>query len=146
MIDKLDFPPIWMIACMAVAWLLASLMPIYSFDISVRIVLGILAAGFGLNIWSVLTLRKHITPILPGKTPSTLVVDGPFRINRNPIYTGATVMILAVALWVGAISALIPVLFYPWIITRRFILAEEKTLRSEFGDEAEAFLANTRRW
>ena len=57
-----------------------------------------------------------------------------------------TVMLLGWAMVLGAVTAFLPVLVFPVIITRRFILDEEHRLRDAFGEKAERYLRRTRRW
>jgi protein-S-isoprenylcysteine O-methyltransferase Ste14 len=67
-------------------------------------------------------------------------------VNRNPLYTGLALIQTAWALWLGTLSALLTVPAFLWVIHVRFVRAEEAGLRAAFGDEAEAYLARTRRW
>jgi len=103
---------------------------VYRFDVPIRLV-GVLAvAGVVLVVWSALWFRRVQTPLDPRDTPTALVVEGPYRINRNPIYTGMTVVLLALALYLGAVSALISVVIFPLIIDLRFVRREERVLRA----------------
>ena len=56
------------------------------------------------------------------------------------------VILAGVILWQGALLPLVLLPIFLVILTRRFILPEETILRAEFGAEAEAFMAATRRW
>lgn len=142
----IDIPPVWLLACAFTAWFLAKVVPIYTVDVS-RWLTGVLVGGgVYLIVWSALWFRKRKTSIEPRRTPKTLIVEGPFHLNRNPIYTGFTAILLGLALWFGALTAILPVLAFPWVIYRRFIRREEETLRSEFGEEAEDYFKKTRRW
>ena len=68
-----------------------------------------------------------------------LVTEGPYRIVRNPIYTGMFGMLLATGLaighWVGLLSAV--VLYAVGTVIR--VQSEEKLLREAFGAEFEAY-------
>jgi len=141
-----DIPPVW-----ALAFTLAALfadravgwpyLPIHAWVALIPVVAGLL-----LVLWAALWFWRQHTSIEPRHTPSSLIKAGPFRLNRNPIYTGLSLGVLGFALWLGSLSALLVVCFYPWVMTRRFILAEERTLRATFGDDAETFFQHTRRW
>ena len=146
MMKKIDIPPAWLLASMFAAWFLARVWPVYSFHVSSWIAGILVGGGVYLVIWSVVWFRKRHTTLDPRDTPATLVVEGPYKINRNPIYTGMTVVLLGVALWLGELTALIPVLLFPLIITVRFIRGEEQTLRETFGEAAEKYFAGSRRW
>lgn len=143
---RLDLPPVWAALAAALAWGLARLAPAPRLDAGLWPPVLLAASGLGLILWSAALFLARRTPIEPGRRPRALLAAGPFRLNRNPIYTGMVLMLLAWALHLGALAALLPVLAWPVLITRRFIRAEEAALREVFGPEAEAFLARTRRW
>lgn len=68
-----------------------------------------------------------------------LVTEGPYRIVRNPIYSGMLGMLVATALanshWIGLLAAV--VVF--WIGARIRIRSEEKLLREAFGADFNAY-------
>lgn len=141
-----DLPPVWLLGSAVISWLLARLIPVVVLDLPswlgwALVALGLIWAGSAAGLF----LQKN-TPVEPRNTPSVLLVDYHFRINRNPIYTGMTVMLLGWAVVLGAITAFFPVLAFPIIITRRFILDEEKALRDTFGQQATDYLGRSRRW
>jgi protein-S-isoprenylcysteine O-methyltransferase Ste14 len=79
--------------------------------------------------------------IQPGHT---LVTDGVFSAIRNPSYLGLLIMTfgwgLAFRSWVGV---LITALLIPPLVAR--IRAEERLLRSQFGDAYDAYCSRTSR-
>jgi protein-S-isoprenylcysteine O-methyltransferase Ste14 len=83
---------------------------------------------------------------MPREAPKNLLIEGPFRINRNPIYTGMLLILIGAAIAFGTFSGWLPVLAFPIIITERFIKGEEDGLRAAFPVEAEAYLRESRRW
>lgn len=142
----IDVPPVWLIGCAAVAFVLARLVP--AAHIGLPAWLGWLACAVGL-VWAaaaVLLFLARKTPVEPRHHPKVLLVEGPFRINRNPIYSGMTLFLIGWAVVLGDVSALVPAVVFPFVITRRFILAEERSLIAAFGQEGEDYLARTRRW
>lgn len=143
-----DLPPVWAAGFMLAEWVAARMVPLVEFDAPATGLAAILfvAAGLALMVWSALWFRRKRTAIEPGEIPSALIVEGPFRVNRNPIYTGMALALLGVALWLGALSAVIVAALFPWLITRRFVLKEEAGLRQAFGPEADRYFARTRRW
>lgn len=141
-----DIPPVWMVVFGLGAFLLARYLPVATLDLPDW--LGWLIGAGGLT-WalaaSVLFLMRK-TPVEPHQTPAILLVEGPFRVNRNPIYTGMTIILIGWAFVLGTASAFIPPIIFPFLITRRFILDEERTLIATFGTKAEEYLSRTRRW
>lgn len=151
--DFPDLPPVWAAATLALQWAAGAWAPILRFDGSdagasrTDAAGGVLVvAGLGLAIWAAVSFMRHRTAIEPRETPTTLLVDGPFRINRNPIYAGGALVLIGAGLIFGALSSLLLAFAFPWIVTRRFIFEEEAALRAAFGAEAKAYFADTRRW
>ena len=111
----------------------------------VAMVLG--AAGAALALWCIGTfaLVGKGTPA-PFDPPRRLVVRGPYRMVRNPMYLGAGLALASAALFyqsapVAAYAALF------WLATHLFVVAyEEPTLRRTFGAEYEQYCRRVRRW
>lgn len=143
-----DLPPIWGLGILLAAIAIGRLVWPGPFTSPIYAYLGILLAlvGFALIIWAAFWFRRKRTPILPGDMPKTLIVEGPFRLNRNPIYTAMTLIVIGGTFIRGGPAGLIVAAIYPVLITRRFILAEEAGLRAAFGSEADSYIARTRRW
>ena len=146
--DFPDLPPVWMLGHAVLAWAAAEWLPLVRFDGSIVQALGlpVAAIGIGLAVWAAVWFARKRTTIEPRHAPRALIVEGPFRLNRNPIYTGMALTLLGFALWLGTLSAILVVLPFPFIIDRRFIRGEERTLRDAFGAEADSYIAGTRRW
>ena len=110
----------------------------------------LIPGGLILIIWANYVLL-HIGKIglrnrEPMQRPSTLVLAGPFRFTRNPIYLGNLLMLLGlIIVWSSVVTAILTVLVY--IIFRYlFIKKEEGILEEEFGEEYREFKARVRRW
>ena len=111
--------------------------------------LGILIgiAGAALAIWCILTFAVigRGTPA-PFDPPRQLVVAGPYRYVRNPMYIGAGLALLGAAIFYrsGAL-ALYTGLFL--IITHLFVLLyEEPALTQTFGAAYQQYRTTVRRW
>ncbi|CUH26229.1 Putative protein-S-isoprenylcysteine methyltransferase [Jannaschia seosinensis] len=143
--DFPDLPPVWAASILIIQILAAWIVPVVQFEADV---LGwvVVAAGFALILWSALWFLRRRTTIEPRQTPTTLIVEGPFRLNRNPIYSGMALILIGAGLLLGALSAVLLALVFPPVVTRRFIVGEERDLRAAFGDEAERYISTTRRW
>ena len=140
-----DLPPVWLAVFMALSWLLARFVPLIRFDAG-PLGIALIVLGMAVIGWSAWWFWRKRTPIEPRQTPRALIVEGPYRINRNPIYTGLILILAGWALNRGAATALLPLLAYPPLLTRRFVIPEEAALRAAFGTQAEAYLATSRRW
>ncbi len=118
-------------------------------EIGVWQILGMIMAGVG----AVIAVSCILTFALVGKgtpapfdPPRRLVVRGPYRFVRNPMYVGAALALAGAALFYQSLPLLgYTVLFL--VITHAFVmLYEEPTLRRTFGDDYEAYRANVGRW
>ena len=108
--------------------------------------IALLAAGALFVVTSIpAMLRGHGT--LSTNAPSAaLVVSGPYRISRNPMYVALTLLYLGFAC-VFAIGWAIPLLAVPLLYTHyRVILPEERYLDAAFGDTYRAYRGHVRRW
>lgn len=146
--DFPDIPPVWALLTLASQAAAAWLLPVASFGHPLASAFGwiVVALGLGLIGWSVLWFWRKRTSIEPRDTPARLIVEGPFEINRNPIYTGMTLVLVGCGFLLGALSSILLAAVFPLVATRRFIRAEEEALRRAFGPEAETYIAGSRRW
>src|SRR5216110_2917447 len=82
----------------------------------------------------------------PFDPPRRLVIRGPYRFVRNPMYIGAVVALCGAALFYEARSILIYAGAF-LAATHLFVVAyEEPTLRRTFGPDYEGYCRQVRRW
>jgi protein-S-isoprenylcysteine O-methyltransferase Ste14 len=84
----------------------------------------------------------------PFDPPRKLVITGPYRFVRNPMYVGMGFVLLGEALVFPNISEVLLVLMVVlWAAVTLFIVAfEEPVLRRMFGEDYEAYCRQVRRW
>jgi protein-S-isoprenylcysteine O-methyltransferase Ste14 len=104
------------------------------------------ALGLGLIVWALLLLRRARTAILPHGQPSALVIAGPYRWTRNPMYLGMAGMLLGAAIFMGSITPFVVIPAFMALISDRFISSEEAKLDATFGPEFQDYKARVRRW
>ena len=106
--------------------------------------------GFMLIIWANYTLlfigKIGLEAREPFHTPSTLVVEGPYKFTRNPIYLSVVIIFFGLAILLGSLTLFIIaialfIIFWTW-----FISWEEKRLEEEFGEEYLEYKGRVRRW
>ena len=103
--------------------------------------------GAGLAAWCILTFVSlgRGTPA-PFDPPRRLVVRGPYRFLRNPMYLGAGLALAGAAVFVGSLPLLAYALVFV-VVSDQFVRRyEEPTLRRNFGAEYEAYCRAVRRW
>jgi protein-S-isoprenylcysteine O-methyltransferase Ste14 len=74
-----------------------------------------------------------------------LMIDGPYKINRNPMLTGTLVYLVGAAVWLWTWqSCVVFVAFFAIMMVQ--VLSEEKRLRRDFGEEYEEYCKHSRRF
>lgn len=104
------------------------------------------ALGVALVLWSALAMRRRGTTLHPFGQPSALVVSGPFRLSRNPIYLGFSLILIGVAASLGSSSPWAVWAAWVFAMERLFVLPEEAAMAKLFGDSYAAYAAKVRRW
>jgi len=147
--SRVPWPPILIAAAVVAAIALGSVWPLAwpgERDLVARLVgHGIGIAGIALLIWSVTTLRRHGTTVLPDQPATALVTDGPYRFRRNPIYIADALILLGAAELTENIWFAVVALPFLALVTWLAILPEERHLEARFGDAYRAYKQRTRR-
>ena len=84
----------------------------------------------------------------PFDPPRRLVISGPYRFVRNPMYIGMGVALLGEGLVYPNLTRLMLVLIVTlWIVITLCVMGyEEPTLRRMFGEDYVTYCRNVRRW
>jgi len=102
--------------------------------------------GITLNIWADNLFKKHKTTVEPGKKSQKLVLEGPFKISRNPMYLGMVLILIGTSVILRSlITFLFPIVFII-IIETIFIPIEEKDMEKVFRKEYQNYKNKIRRW
>ncbi len=137
------------------AGVFALYVPLTFFRTGPRLDTGV-GAFLAIPLWSVgslvilwcfwdFTFKGRGTP-LPTDPPRELVMTGPYRYVRNPIYVGVALIYAGYFLWFGywailAYSALAFVGVHAFVV-----LYEEPTLKRKFGASYQRYLDSVPRW
>ena len=105
-----------------------------------------LALGMALVLWPAGLFNRAGTTIRPFERSSALVVGGPYRLSRNPIYLGMAIILVGVGVLAGSLTPFLVVPVFMVLIERRFIRKEEAMLEQAFGASYAAYKARVRRW
>ena len=97
---KLNFPPVILLLCLLIQFLLISVAPI-AIDLSVLIGLLLISSSIFLIIYSFIELKNHETTYIPDGEPEQLVTSGPFAYSRNPIYLGMLGILISVGFFLN---------------------------------------------
>ena len=117
--------------------------------IGVAQAMGVLAAAIGaaLALWCILTfaLIGKGTPA-PFDAPRHLVVRGPYKFVRNPMYLGATAALAGAALFYESAALAGYAGAFLLVMSAFVMFYEEPTLRTTFGAEYVDYCRRVRRW
>ena len=91
-------------------------------------------------------MRRGDASIPTNEPTAAIVVRGPFRFSRNPIYLAMLLLQLGVGIWANSLwffgLASLFVMFLWWGVISR----EERYLERKFGAEYVSYKAGVRRW
>ena len=131
-------------------WLVTSLVASIEVPLGARLAVALLFASIGLvfGVSAMVSFSRAKTTMNPTKpaASSSLVITGPFRFTRNPMYLSLLLYLLA---WAVYLSNFVAVLFLPVFvlyINQFQIKPEERVLFSLFGPEYAAYKERVRRW
>ena len=103
--------------------------------------LGVVLAAWGWGIF-----QRVKTTRVPGELSTRLVIWGPYRFTRNPMYVGLTLAYIGET---GLLHQFLPLLILPFTIAYLnavVIPLEEAKLRQAFGEEYDRYCRKVRRW
>jgi protein-S-isoprenylcysteine O-methyltransferase Ste14 len=143
-------PPVLMVAFVLLMWLTAKYTPSLTWPGVARfgVAAAFAAAGIAFNAAGFRTIRRAGSTIDPTRpaAASALVIGGPFRFTRNPMYVGFTLMLLAWASWLQSPWAFAGPVTFALYLTRWQIVPEERALSAKFGAPYTEYAACVRRW
>ncbi|HEY2896068.1 MAG TPA: isoprenylcysteine carboxylmethyltransferase family protein [Gemmatimonadaceae bacterium] len=102
--------------------------------------------ALALNVWAITTFNRLQTSVIPRRRARTLAYEGPYKLTRNPMYVGFTVLYLGITF---VANAFWPLVFLPEAIALVYLFAirlEEAYLTREFGDAYRDYCSKVRRW
>ena len=141
-------PPFIYLAGFGVGWLLDRAVDLPELTGTSLTLVGValVVAGFGLLAPSALGFRRAGTNLAPHQPTTALVLTGPYRFTRNPIYLGFALVYAGAALWAGVTGALLVLPVVLLVMDRMVIAREERYLEQKFGSQYTSFKSRVRRW
>ena len=82
----------------------------------------------------------------PYHSTTSLVLSGPYRFTRNPMYIGLTLLYAGLVTFLQLAWGLVLLPFVIWLITIWVIVPEEKYLEQKFGTDYLNYKSTVRRW
>ena len=142
-------PPVWAFFYLVVAGAVSWAYP-WRKLIDLRIIwlgVALIVIALALTAWAISLFRIEGTEINPtSETNKALIIRGPFRFTRNPLYLALSVLTLGIAFVVGSLPMFaVPVLVFMtanWV----HIPFEEAKMCRQFGAEFDTYTSQVRRW
>lgn len=106
----------------------------------------LLALGATFIIAALGRFRRAGTAPEPWKPVSALVVEGIYKISRNPMYVGMALVYLALAVAAGSGIALLLLPVALAAVRYGVIAREERYMAGRFGADYDAYRVQVRRW
>lgn len=111
-----------------------------------RLGLAVAAIGASVALWGMGLFARSGTTGKPFRESDRLVIRGPYRFTRNPMYLGMLPGLLGWWLLLGSVS---PAAVIPLFVRRlggKVIAGEERMVEARFGEEYRRCRASVRRW
>ena len=108
--------------------------------------LALVALGVAAMAWVIVEMRRTHQDPDPRKPTPELIVGGPFRLARNPIYTGMALIQLGIGIALANVWIVLLLAPTLWILRREVIEKEEAYLERKFGDAYRTYKSSVRRW
>jgi protein-S-isoprenylcysteine O-methyltransferase Ste14 len=145
------FPPPFVYAALAgLAWWLHARWPLAAperFGTALdRLGLGLMVAGLLLDAASLTLFLLERTSALPFRPASAFVARGPYRLTRNPMYLGMTMLVAGLGLLVERLGVTLAAFVAAAVIARFVIPLEERYLERRFGESYLDYKRRVRRW
>ena len=149
--SRIPWPPMLYVAAVALAIIADQMVPSVWFGSPLSDILFaagwlIGLAGLSINIAALRRLRLAKTTVMPTRSATQLVTDGPFSFSRNPIYLGGTLIVIAIGLIVGNAWFLLFALLAAFATQKLTIEPEERHLAQHFGKRYRDYQKKVRRW
>lgn len=141
-------PPLIYVAGLLLAVPLEIVFPTGGLPLAVTIAGAVLGIGLGAALdWDAAKrFMRAGTPAIPFQPTQALVLTGPYRFTRNPMYLGMAALYVGLAFAFGLLWAFAILPFVILIIDRMVIAREEPYLERLFGEEYREYKQRVRRW
>jgi protein-S-isoprenylcysteine O-methyltransferase Ste14 len=143
-------PPMVFCGCLLLGGALEFLAPteLPVFSMLMRIGLGMVLGGGGFVFMTVAheTFKRIGTNVPTNLPATTFVVQGAYKISRNPMYVGGSAFFLGIAIAIGSLwmlAAYIPLGLY---LSLYVIPREEAYMQRTFNDNYKNYCKEVRRW
>lgn len=145
------FPPFIYAGLFALGYAIHVLVPVHlwpgAMPAVARAVAWILiVAWLGLSGSAVFLFRRAGTTPNPMRPTTAIVMHGPYRFTRNPMYVSLVALYIGATFFVNSVWPLVLLPVVVGLVQRQVIVQEEAYLEAKFGEEYRAYKTRVRRW
>ena len=146
------FPPAVPLAVVLAGFVLEWMWPlgaIFALPAPARYWVGaviIAGAVLGLGLWAIIVMRRSGESENPYRPTTKIVLRGPYRISRNPMYLQMILVCLGFAVLLSNAWILVLTPVGAWALQRFVIRPEEAYLERKFGEDYLSYKRRVRRW
>ncbi|MEW8276480.1 MAG: isoprenylcysteine carboxylmethyltransferase family protein [Candidatus Thiodiazotropha taylori] len=110
----------------------------------IGVMLSVMAIA--ITLWGMRVFQVSRNPVAPNQPVTRLMVSGPYRFTRNPLYLSLILLQLGVALFF--LNGWMVLLLAPVVVFVRYyvVAREEAYLLRRFGTDYQAYQNRVRRW
>ncbi|MEL6504360.1 MAG: isoprenylcysteine carboxylmethyltransferase family protein [Pseudomonadota bacterium] len=149
--NKYPLPPVLTIGMLLLCGLLDRFLPLgwepHEVTDFMRWTGGLLiVSAIAIDVWTLLTFRKHRANIMPHRAATTLITTGPFAHSRNPIYLANVMLVTGFGFALGSRWFLFGAVALFFLLQQLAIVREEKHMAANFGGQWKDYTKLVRRW
>ena len=108
--------------------------------------LALIAIAIALFVTALRTMRQAGTNVNPTMPATAVVVTGPYRFTRNPIYFAFSILYTGITFAVNTLWGIVTLPFVLLLINRGVIDREERYLERKFGAQYRQYKERVHRW
>ncbi|UCG93107.1 MAG: isoprenylcysteine carboxylmethyltransferase family protein [candidate division WOR-3 bacterium] len=141
-------PPTYFLLYLLLGLVLHFVVPVKKLIIFPYTLIGVLliVVGIWLNVWADSLFKRANTTVKPSEKSSTLVLEGPYRLSRHPMYLGMVIALLGVAIMLGSLVSFLGTIVCFITLQAIFIPHEERAMEETFGEAYTEYKKRVRSW
>jgi protein-S-isoprenylcysteine O-methyltransferase Ste14 len=156
LLPKWAVPLVWagivLVIQVLLPWVVATIGPRFGWSQQIPLwwnLTGLIAVAVGLGVYTwclAFHYKSYRDSVRIGFSPPHLVITGPYKVSRNPMYVSGLFTWLGWAIFYGSPAVFVALVLLWSIFAFRVIPHEERLLETLFGDDYLEHKRSVRRW
>lgn len=141
-------PPLLLLALIGAGFIGDWLLPVPFLPSSLTVPTGIPVVLVALTFfaWAIVTMLRGGTSVPTNTETNAIVVTGPYRVSRNPIYVSMVLLLIGIGCWANSVWFLAFAVLDAVALHIGVIIPEERYLEDKFGETYLSYKRTVRRW